>query len=387
MPAPIYLDNAATTALDPAVAELMSSCLSHGPKGNASSGHAGGRAARALIEAARAQVAARLRVSPEELVFTSGATESNNLALRGVLAASRQEHPQLITSCIEHPSVLATAKALERQGVEVILLGCDAEGVIDVDALRRTISKRTALVSVMHVNNELGVVSPLAAIGAICREHEVPLHVDAAQSIGKLEFDAQALGVDLCSLSAHKLHGPQGIGALFVRAGLGVEPLLFGGGQERSLRPGTLPTHQIVGMGLAYELADPSREGPRLERLRRLLWQGLQGLEGVRLNGAEALLAPHILNVSFARVEGESLRLALSDLMVSRGSACTSAAELPSHVLSALGLSDALAESSLRFSLGRYTSATDIERAVARISAELPRLRQLTALAPAWCSS
>lgn len=383
----IYLDNAATTAVDPKVAGLMSSCLFEGPQANPSAAHRSGRRALEIVTTARQQIASRLQVSPAEIVFTSGATESNNLAIRGLLAATQVERPQLITTCLEHPSVLQTAKSLAGQGVEITVLDCDAQGRVAVETLEAALTPRTALVSVMHVNNETGVVLPIEAMATICRAHGVPLHVDAAQSAGKLVLEPGRLGIDLCSLSAHKLHGPKGIGALFVREGLVIEPILHGGGQENGLRPGTLATHQIAGMGKAYEIADPAREGPRLERLRSALWQGLSRLDGVRLNGAPAELAPHILNVCFERVEGESLRLALDDLIVSRGAACASDTEEPSHVLSAMGLTETSAESSLRFSLGRFTTDEEIARCLARVREELDRLRGLTVSAPAWCSS
>ena len=383
----IYLDNAATTAVDPDVAAVMSSCLRQGPQANPSAAHRSGRKARDVIETARRQIASRLDVAPAEIVFTSGATEANNLALRGLLAVTQLEQPQLITTCLEHPSVLQTAKSLARQGVEVTVLDCDAEGRVAVEVLEAALTPRTALVSVMHVNNETGMVLPIESMAKVCRAHGVPLHVDAAQSAGKLVLEPRRLGIDLCSLSAHKLHGPKGVGALFVREGVVIEPILHGGGQERGLRPGTLATHQIAGMGKAYELADPAREGPRLERLKRALWQGLSTLDGVRLNGAEAELAPHILNVRFEGVEGESLRLALADVIVSRGAACASDSDEPSPVLSAMGLTEASAESSLRFSIGRFTTDDDISLCLARVHDELGRLRELTVSAPTWCSS
>jgi cysteine desulfurase len=239
----------------------------------------------------------------------------------------------------------------------------------------------------MHVNNEIGTVQPVAEIAAVCRARGVVLHVDAAQSVGKLPVDVAALGVDLCALSAHKLHGPKGIGALFVRRGVGLAPAVRGGGQERGLRPGTLATHQIVGMGSAYRLADPLVDGPRLAALRDALREGLAALEGVRLNGGAADLAPHIVNATFAGVEGESLRLALGDLVVSGGSACTSDDDAPSHVLSSLGLDDTAAQSSLRFSVGRFTTHAEVVRALERVAGALERLRGLAPAAPAWCRS
>jgi len=253
--------------------------------------------------------------------------------------------------------------------------------------VRGAFRPNTALVSVMHINNEIGTLQPIAEIGALCRARGVPLHVDAAQSAGKVNLDLETLSVDLCSLSAHKLHGPKGVGALYVRSGTALLPLLHGGGQEGGLRPGTLPTHQILGMGLAYELADPAVHGPRLARLRAALLDGLARLDGVLLNGSPERCAPHILNLTFAGVEGESLLLALSDLAISQGSACASDVAEPSQVLSSLGLSDAAAQSSLRFSVGRFTSDSDIAYALERVAAELARLRQWAPSAPIWCRS
>jgi cysteine desulfurase len=383
----VYLDNAASTALDPLVLEAMTACLgAGGAYANPSSTHSAGREALTLIEAARTQVARRVQARAAEIVFTSGATESNNLALHGVLRA-RPAPAHLLTTRIEHPSVLDTAKALAASGVEVSYLDCDVLGLIDPEQVRAALRDNTALVSVMHINNEIGVVQPIAQIGAVCRERGVLLHVDAAQSAGKIDLALETLPVDLASLSAHKLHGPKGVGALYVRSGLALEPLLRGGGQERGRRPGTLPTHQIVGMGAAFELADPAVHGLRLASFRSALLAGLAGLEGVHVNGCTRRCAPHILNVSFAGVEGESLRLALSDLAVSPGSACASDVDEPSHVLSSLGLSDTAAQSSLRFSVGRFTSQDDIDYALARIATELDRLRGLAPSAPTWCRS
>lgn len=384
----IYLDNAATTAVDPAVIDAMTACL--GPDGNfanPSSSHAPGMRARRAVERARGQIAARLAARPEEIVFTSGATESDNMALLGVLGARGEAGGHLITSRTEHHAVLDTARALAADGVDVTFLPCDASGLIDADGVADAIRDDTALVSIMHVNNEIGVVQDIDAIGAACRARGVPLHVDAAQSAGKLTIDLSRWPVDLVSLTAHKAHGPKGIGALYVRGGTRLVPLLHGGEQERGLRAGTLATHQIVGMGEAFELADPERDGPRLAELRDLLWRELAGIEGLRLNGHPQRRAPHILNVCFPGVEGESLRLALSDIAMSAGSACASDKPEPSHVLSAIGLSDALAQSSLRFSVGRFNSAAEIERAAGRIVEQVERLRGLAAAAPAWCSS
>lgn len=382
----IYLDNAATTRLDPAVAEVMAACLGErGEHANAASAHAAGRRARAQIERARAEVARRVGASADEIVFTSGATESNHLALHGVLHAARGGETHLVTTRIEHPSVLETARALEAAGVKVTYLDCDRHGRVTADRVAAALTDGTRLVSVMHVNNEIGTIQPIAEIAAVCRELGVLLHTDAAQSVGKLAVDVAGLGVDLCGLSAHKLHGPKGIGALYLRRGTALAPALFGGGQEGGLRPGTLATHQIVGMGEAYKLADPALHGPRLAALSSALRDGLAALEGVCINGSARHAAPHIVNATFLGVEGESLRLALADLAVSPGSACTSDAEAPSHVLSSLSLSDTAAQASLRFSVGRFTTRGEVATALARVATEVERLRRLAPSAPAWC--
>jgi cysteine desulfurase len=380
----IYLDNAATTQVDPDVLAAMHACLT-GADANPASQHAAGRAARCLVETARAQVAARVGAEPTEIVFTSGATEANNLAIIGTLRASGARR-HLVTTAIEHKSVLDAAFSLEREGVAVTVLSCDPQGRVAAAAVERALTDATALVSVGHVNNEIGVVQDVAAIAAVCRERGVPLHVDAAQSAGKLPLELDRWGIDLCSLSAHKVHGPKGVGALRVGPGVAVEPISRGGMQERGLRAGTLPTHQIVGMGTAFALADPGRDGPRLAALRAALWQRLQQIDGVRVNGCLEPAAPHILNVAFTGVEGESLRLAIAEIACSEGSACASDTAEASHVLPALGLGDALAQSSLRFSVGRFTTLAEIGEAAERIAAAVGRLRALSAGAPAWCA-
>ena len=381
----IYLDYAATAPLDARVAEAMTACMTR-EFGNPSSSHAAGRRARELVERARAQVGARVGAPPERIVFTSGATESNNLALRGVLSG-RRERPHLVTSRIEHRSVLDTARALEAKGVTVTYVDCDADGRVDPRRVAAAITSATVLVSVMHVNNETGVIQDVAALGAICRERGVWLHVDAAQSAGKLPLELAAAPIDLCSLTAHKLCGPKGVGALYLDSGVGLAPQIVGGEQERGFRAGTLATHQVVGMGSAYELADPVLEGPRLAVLRDRLWAGLETIPGARLNGAAAPRAPHVLNVTFPGVEGESLRLALRDLAVSAGSACAADSPEASHVLTGMSLSDALAGSSLRFSVGRLTTESEVDRAAERVAAEVARLRGVAKSAPAWCSA
>ncbi len=382
----IYLDYAATAPLDPLVAAAMSECMIN-EFGNPSSQHAAGRRARALVEAARAAVAVRVGASSERIVFTSGATESNNLALQGVLRRSRGRRVHLVTSRIEHKSVLDVAHALQASGVAVTEVAAMAGGYVDPEEVAAALTPDTQLVSIMHVNNETGVIQDVAAIGAACRARGVLLHVDAAQSVGKLPLDLDAAPIDLCSLTAHKLCGPKGIGALYVAPRVTLVPLLHGGEQERGLRAGTLPTHQIVGMGKAYELADPNREAPRFAALRDRLWQELRTVEGVRQNGDPDRRAPHVLNATFPGVEGESLRFELHDIAVSAGSACAADSPEASHVLTGMGLSDVQAGSSLRFSVGRFTTEDEVMAAARRVAAGVARLRALAKSAPAWCSA
>jgi len=380
----IYLDYAATAPLDPAVAAAMTDCMTR-EFANPSSVHEPGRRARRLVENAREQVGARVGAPAERIFFTSGATESNNLALQGALRDGRAR-PHLVTSRIEHKSVLDTARALERAGVAVSYVDCDAGGRVDPHDVAAAIGPDTALVSIMHANNETGVIQDIAAIGSICRERGVWFHVDAAQSVGKVPLALGGAAVDLCSLTAHKLCGPKGVGALYVARGVLLAPQIHGGEQERGLRAGTLPTHQIVGMGRAYELADPAAEAPRLTALRDRLWDALRAIPGACANGAAEHRAPHVLNVTFPGAEGESLRLALRDLAVSAGSACAADSPEASHVLKGLGLSDTLAASSLRFSVGRFTTDDDIAAAAGRVAVEVARLRDLARSAPTWCS-
>jgi cysteine desulfurase len=382
----IYLDYAATTPLDPAVAAAMTECLER-EFGNPSSQHARGRRARELVERARASIAARVGAPAESIVFTSGATEANNLALQGVLGGRRGSFPHLVTSRIEHKSVLDTARALHAAGCPVTYVDADALGRVAPDDVARAIRPDTALVSLMHVNNETGVVQDVLAVGAACRERGVLFHVDAAQSVGKVPLGLADAPIDLCSLTAHKVCGPKGIGVLYVAPGVVLAAQMHGGEQERGLRPGTLATHQIVGMGKAYELADPRREGPRLAALRDGLWERLRAIPGARANGDPERRAPHVLNVTFPGAEGESLRLALRDLAVSAGSACAADSPEASHVLTAMGLSDTLASSSLRFSVGRFTTEREIALAAERVTTEVARVRALAAGAPAWCSA
>jgi len=382
----VYLDYAATTPVDERVAAAMAECLERdGHFGNPSSTHRFGQAAARRVAAAREQIAQRIGAGTGSITFTSGATESDNLALQSVMLANPGRH--LITARTEHKAVLDTAAALARRGVAVTYLECATDGLIDLNELDAAFTDRTALVSIMHVNNETGVVQDIEAVGERCRARGVLLHVDAAQSAGKLALDVARWPVDMVSLTAHKIHGPKGVGALYVRPPLSLAPLLFGGEQERSLRPGTLPTHQIVGMGAAYALADPAREGPVLDSLRQRLWAGLSALAGVRRNGHPTRSAPHVLNIAFPGVNGESLRHAIGEIAVSAGSACNADNPESSHVLNAMGLSPALAESSLRFSVGRYTTPEEIDYVLGRVAAEVGRLRQIAAGAPNWCKS
>jgi cysteine desulfurase len=382
----IYLDYAATAPLDGEVAAAMYECMTR-EHGNPSSLHAAGRRARALVEAARAAVAARVGAPSECIVFTSGATESNNLALSGVLRRSRNRRVHLVTSRIEHKSVLDTAAALQSAGVAVTYVAAEPGGYVDPERVAEAIGEDTQLVSIMHVNNETGVIQDVHAIGAACRARGVLFHVDAAQSVGKVPLALAEAPIDLCSLTAHKLCGPKGIGALYVAPRVTLVPQLHGGEQERGLRAGTLPTHQIVGMGRAYELADPQREAPRLAALRDRLWQELARIGGARQNGDPARRAAHLLNVAFPGVEGESLRLALHDVCVSAGSACAADSPEASHVLTGIGLSDVLAGSSLRFSVGRFSTEDDVVTAAARVANAVEWLRSLAPKAPAWCSA
>jgi cysteine desulfurase len=389
-PPVIYLDYAATTPVDPRVADAMIECLRpDGVHGNpASMGHDFGRRARALVEKARQQVAASIGARPECIVWTSGATESDNLAIFGVARFHADRGRHLITARTEHKAVLDPFKQLEKEGFEVTWLKPECDGIVHPEQVRAALRPDTQLVSLMHVNNETGVIQDVAAIGAICRERGVPFHVDAAQSAGKLPLNVETMNIDLLSLTAHKSYGPKGIGALYVRRKppLGLRPLLYGGGQEMGLRSGTLPTHQIVGMGLAFELGERDREEDvaRIAQLRERLWSGLAAIGGVELNGHPEQRVCGVLNVCFHDVEGESLRFALRDLAVSSGSACASGSDEASYVLRALGRSDQLAQSSIRFSLGRFTTADEIDRAIASVTREVTRLR---ALSPASTSN
>jgi cysteine desulfurase len=382
--AAIYLDYAATTPVDPRVADAMIECLRPGgAQGNPSSaGHEYGRRARSLVEKARAQVASAIGARPECIVWTSGATESDNLAIFGIARFNADRGRHLVSSRTEHKAVLDSLKQLEREGFEVTWLKPSPDGIVQPEQVRAALRADTQLVSLMHVNNEIGVIQDIAAVGAVCRERGIAFHVDAAQSAGKLPLNVEAMNVDLMSLTAHKIYGPKGVGALYVRRKppLGLRPLIYGGGQESGLRSGTLATHQIVGMGLAFEIAERERQQDveRLGALRERLWAGIAGVGDVELNGHPTQRVAGLLNVSFRGVEGESLQFALRELAVSAGAACSSASEEASYVLRALGRSDQLAQSSLRFSLGRFTTPEQIDTAIAAVKREVARLRSLS---------
>ncbi|HET6628771.1 MAG TPA: aminotransferase class V-fold PLP-dependent enzyme [Woeseiaceae bacterium] len=378
----VYLDHAATTPPDPAVVDAMHRSLSgESGFGNPASTHVAGRRARAAVEQARARLAALLHTDPGNLVWTSGATEADNLAILGAarLRAHRGRH--LITMRTEHKAVADACAALERQGFEVTWLAPERHGRLDLTALEQAFRDDTQLVSIMHVNNETGVIQDLRAIGERCRDRNVLFHCDAAQSVGKLPVDLSALPVDLLSMTAHKFHGPQGIGALYLapRPECRIEPLLYGGGQERRLRPGTLPVHQAVGMGVAAELAAARLEEDlrHYARLNERLWRGLESIEGVVRNGGREHAFPGILNVSIAGIEGESLLLALEPVCVARGSACNAQSGEPSHVLRALGRSDHLAQSAIRFSFGRETTEAEVDFACRRYAQAVAHLRTI----------
>ena len=387
MSLPIYLDYAATTPVDPAVAEKMMQYLTpSGHYGNpASRSHAFGWEAEAAVEDAREQVANMINADPREIVWTSGATEANNLAIKGCAHFNQRKGKHIITSRIEHKAVLDTARQLEREGFEVTYLDPDANGLIQPQAVADAIREDTTVVSIMHVNNEIGTLNDIAAIGAICRENKVFFHVDAAQSAGKTAIDVEAMNVDMMSFSAHKIYGPKGIGALYVRRKprVRIEAQMHGGGHERGMRSGTLPTHQIVAMGEAFRLGGEllEEESARIEKLRTRLWNGVSDMEEVYLNGSQEQHVPGIVNISFAFVEGESLIMALRDLAVSSGSACTSASLEPSYVLRALGLNDEMAHSSIRFSIGRYTTEQDVDDAIEKVRHAVTKLRELS---PLW---
>ena len=387
MQLPIYLDYAATTPVDPRVAEAMAECLTiESNFGNpASRSHQFGWKAEEAVENARRNVADLINCDPREIVWTSGATEADNLAIKGAAHFYHRKGKHIITSKIEHKAVLDSCRQLEREGYEVTLLDPDSQGLISPETVEQALRPDTILVSLMHVNNEIGVINDIAAIGEVTRRNKVIFHVDAAQSAGKLDIDLDRMQVDLMSLTAHKLYGPKGIGALYVRRKprVRIEAQMHGGGHERGMRSGTLATHQIVGMGEAYRIAreEMREEASRTLALRDRLLQGLEDIEEVYVNGDLANRAPGNLNISFNFVEGESLMMALRELALSSGSACTSASLEPSYVLRAIGRNDELAHSSLRISIGRFTTAEDIDYAIGLIRHAVAKLRELS---PLW---
>ena len=384
---PIYMDYSATTPVDERVAEKMMAYLTRqGHFGNpASRSHEFGWKAEEAVELARQQVADLINADPREIIWTSGATESNNLAIKGVAHFYQKQGKHIITLKTEHKAVLDSCRQLEREGYEVTYLAPEPSGLLDLDKFRAALRDDTVLASVMHVNNEIGVIQDIAAIGEICRERKIVFHVDAAQSAGKIDIDMDKLKVDLMSFSAHKVYGPKGIGALYVRRKprVRVEAQMHGGGHERGLRSGTLPTHQIVGMGEAFRIAkeEMAEEDARVRVLRDRLWAGLNGMEEVYLNGDLDQRVPGNLNVSFNYVEGESLIMALKDMAVSSGSACTSSSLEPSYVLRALGRNDELAHSSIRFTIGRFTTQEEVDYVVELVKEKVGKLRELS---PLW---
>jgi len=382
---PIYLDYSATTPVDPRVADEMIPYLTEKFGNPASRSHSYGWVAEEAVETARENVAALVNCDPKEIVWTSGATESNNLALKGAAHFYAGKGKHLITVKTEHKAILDTVRELERQGFSATYLEPETNGLLDLAKLEAAIQPDTTIISVMFVNNEIGVIQDIAAIGELCRARGILFHVDAAQATGKVEIDLQALKVDLMSFSAHKTYGPKGIGALYVRRKprVRLEAQMHGGGHERGFRSGTLATHQIVGMGEAFRLAkiEMLAENDRIRQLRDRLWAGFSSMEEVYLNGDMNQRVPHNLNVSFNFVEGESLIMAVKDLAVSSGSACTSASLEPSYVLRALGRSDELAHSSIRFTIGRFTTEEEVDYAIALLHEKIGKLRELS---PLW---
>ena len=387
MKLPIYLDNASTTPADPRVVTKMQECLSlEGNYGNpASRSHEFGWKAEKAVEEARANVASLVNCDHREIIWTSGATESDNLAIKGAARFYRKKGNHIITSKIEHKAVLDSCRQLEREGFEVTYLDPDSSGIITTEELIKNIKDETILVSLMHVNNEIGVINNIAELGEITREKGIVFHVDAAQSTGKVPIDLASLKIDLMSFSAHKTYGPKGVGALFVRRKprVRLEAMIHGGGHERGMRSGTLPTHQIVGMGEAFRLANEEMDSDnlRIKSLRDKFWEGLKDIEEVYLNGHIDDRVAGFLNVSFNFVEGESLIMALKDVAVSSGSACTSASLEPSYVLRALGLKDELAHSSIRFAIGRFTTEEEIDYTINLVKESVIQLRELS---PLW---
>lgn len=381
----IYLDYAATTPLDPRVLTVMVDCMQHHYGNPASRSHHFGWTAEQLVETAREQVASLIHADPREIVFTSGATESDNLAIKGAAHFYARRGKHIVTCKTEHKAVLDTCRQLEREGFEVTYLSPKADGHLDLGEFKKALRDDTILVSIMHANNEIGVIQDIEKIGEITRERGIIFHVDGAQSVGKIALDMEKNNIDLLSISAHKMYGPKGIGALYVRRKprVRLEAQMHGGGHERGMRSGTLPTHQIVGFGEACRIAEAemNEEAIRIKTLRDKLLAGVQEIEAMQVNGDLNERLPGNLNISFNYVEGESLIMGLKELAISSGSACTSASLEPSYVLRALGLSDELAHSSLRFSVGRFTTEEDIDNAILAIHRVIGRLREMS---PLW---
>ncbi len=382
---PIYMDYSSTNPCDPRVVDAMIPWLREHFGNPASRSHAWGWEAEAAVEKARDHIAALIGADPREIVWTSGATESNNLAIKGAAGFYKTKGKHLITVKTEHKAVLDTMRELERQGFEVTYLDVQEDGLVNLDAFKAAIRPDTILASVMYVNNEIGVIQDMMALGNACREKGVIFHVDAAQATGRVEFDISKMPIDLMSLTSHKTYGPKGIGALYVRRKprIRIEAQMHGGGHERGMRSGTLPTHQCVGMGEAYRIAkeEMAEENKKITVLQQRLMNGLKGIEQVFINGHETQRVPHNINMSFNYVEGESLIMGIKGLAVSSGSACTSASLEPSYVLRALGRSDELAHSSLRMTIGRWTTEAEIDFAIATIKENVAKLRDMS---PLW---
>jgi cysteine desulfurase len=382
---PIYMDYSSTNPCDPRVVDAMIPWLREHFGNPASRSHAWGWEAEAAVEKAREQIAALIGADPREIVWTSGATESNNLAIKGAAGFYKTKGKHLITVKTEHKAVLDTMRELERQGFEVTYLDVQDDGLVNLDAFKAAIRPDTILASVMYVNNEIGVIQDMVGLGTICREKGVIFHVDAAQATGRVEFDISSMPIDLMSLTSHKTYGPKGIGALYVRRKprIRLEAQMHGGGHERGMRSGTLPTHQCVGMGEAYRIAKEEmvQENKKISALQQRLMNGLKGIEQVFINGHETQRVPHNINMSFNYVEGESLIMGIKGLAVSSGSACTSASLEPSYVLRALGRSDELAHSSLRMTIGRWTTEAEIDFAIQTIKENVAKLRDMS---PLW---
>jgi cysteine desulfurase len=383
---PIYMDNQATTAVDPRVVDAMLPYFTEKFGNAASRNHEFGWKAEEAVENARAQIARLIHATPREIVFTSGATESDNLAIKGVAESQRAKGNHVITQVTEHKAVLDSCKRLEKHGYEVTCLPVAPDGLIDLDELRHAVTSKTILISIMYANNEIGVIQPVAEIGKIAKEHKIPFHCDAVQAVGKIPVDVQKDGIDLLSISAHKLYGPKGIGALYVRRKdprVEISAIIDGGGHERGMRSGTLNVPGIVGLGKACELCQKEMpaEGPRLARLRDKLKDSIMShLEGSAVNGSLCHRLPNNLNLSFSGVEGDALLMGINDVAVSSGSACTSAMIEPSYVLRALGVSDDLSHSSIRFGLGRFNSEEEVDYVADRVVETVKRLRELSPL-------